>query len=800
MKSRTAKRLVFLFTVMSLLLLIVTPALGVDAKAPESAAQSLFRLGLLKGAGTAADGSPNFALDDSVTRAQAAVMIVRLLGKAEEAGNEKWSLPFKDVPDWAESEIGYAHANGIILGASADSFDSYSSVTATQFLTLILRALGYKDGVDFTWDKAWEKTDALGITNGEYNAANNEVTRGSLAVLSLSALDAENIAVGAKLISILVDAGAVSAEAAKEEGFVVESVETTVTFTYDGGAGTLKGALPATQRVPRGARVARPADPQIDGYMFTEWYTSVTEMMDMFGMQYPVSRETAWDFDNPVTADSGTKIELKARFVKPFKGVDGDIVALSLTTATAARGETPYRSVSALFDGEIFANGGAHGSLPVLDSAFSPDMFITYSSGVFRVKTDGKGYITEFYADFEGIQEGYGVVGGNGTVSLGVNPKTYNTAGAKLYNFSGASSPFAVVTAAELSAINNNAMHYWAVVEGSTLKTLYIYNPDTALKPAPIAADKLANIKKFKVEIPAGGSSTPTSPLKYAYYDPTPANASAGSVPLVVWFHGSGFGTNAWDTFFSDSDASPNYIAKWASEEYQKLFGSSGAYILAPSANVHPVIGMEHRWGDSGATQVDLAFDLIDSFVKAHPDIDTSRIYIGGFSVGGGMTMLMAREAANAASTITHGIKFAAAFPCSPTYRTLYNGSGYSADDGVAETLKALPIWLFHSNSEGLTTVGTSYSQAFIKALLEKATVDSRYTVFSDSVSGQFGPQFKLPSGGLTNGHGIAWGAALNNLQSSTGSYLTAENTTYTKTHRDAAVTTLIAWLVAQSK
>ncbi len=43
-------------------------------------------------------------------------------------------------------------------------------MSTAQFLTLLLRALGYEDGKDFTWGTAWTLTDQLGITDGDYTA------------------------------------------------------------------------------------------------------------------------------------------------------------------------------------------------------------------------------------------------------------------------------------------------------------------------------------------------------------------------------------------------------------------------------------------------------------------------------------------------------------------------------------------------------------------------------------------------------------------------------------------------------
>lgn len=59
---------------------------------------------------------------------------------------------------------------------------------ATQYLTFVLRSLGYDSSKDFKWDAAWELTDKLGITAGEYSKNSKGFVRGNVAEISLAAL------------------------------------------------------------------------------------------------------------------------------------------------------------------------------------------------------------------------------------------------------------------------------------------------------------------------------------------------------------------------------------------------------------------------------------------------------------------------------------------------------------------------------------------------------------------------------------------------------------------------------------
>lgn len=184
------KKVCVLFLVLTLWVGLSCPALAANAGEKETAAWSLYQLGLFQGSGVDSEGFPVFDLDKAPNRAQSVTMLVRLLGAEEEAQEGEWETPFTDLPEWAEPYIGYAFAQGLTTGRGGNSFDPDSPVSATEFLTFVLRALGYSSETDFHWDKAWELSDKLGITQGEYPAA-GEFLRGDLAWVSCNALEAK---------------------------------------------------------------------------------------------------------------------------------------------------------------------------------------------------------------------------------------------------------------------------------------------------------------------------------------------------------------------------------------------------------------------------------------------------------------------------------------------------------------------------------------------------------------------------------------------------------------------------------
>ena len=191
-------------------------------ESPIDAANKLYKLGLFRGVGINADGTPNFDLDRAPTRAEAITMFVRLLGKENEALAGTWSTPFTDVAAWAKPYVGYAYENGLTNGVSATKFDSNSPATASMYITFVLRALGYSSDSDFAWNAAWELSDVLGFTRGEYNKETLNFMRRDVAVISFNVLSVVDKNTGKALYERLVESGVFTREAAAGVGLAAE--------------------------------------------------------------------------------------------------------------------------------------------------------------------------------------------------------------------------------------------------------------------------------------------------------------------------------------------------------------------------------------------------------------------------------------------------------------------------------------------------------------------------------------------------------------------------------------------------
>ncbi len=206
------KRILSLLAAFAFILSIGGGALAAEPSQQQTAAETLYRLGLLRGTGLNEDGTPKFELNRGLTRQEAVTMLVRLLGKESAALSENNWIPFYDVDAWARPYVGYAYAKGYTNGTGPATFGGSERVSATQYITFVLRALGYTSGTDFQWDRAWGLSDLIGLTKGEYREG-VEFLRGGAVEISLRALSQTTKPDSTTLLYRLFSEGAVSSAA-----------------------------------------------------------------------------------------------------------------------------------------------------------------------------------------------------------------------------------------------------------------------------------------------------------------------------------------------------------------------------------------------------------------------------------------------------------------------------------------------------------------------------------------------------------------------------------------------------------
>ena len=168
------------------------------------------------------------------------------------------------------------------------------------------------------------------------------------------------------------------------------------------------------------------------------------------------------------------------------------------------------------------------------------------------------------------------------------------------------------------------------------------------------------------------GPETDGYTLDYTYFSPVIAGDKT-KYPLVIWLHGMGNGLKPGDQL------SANDIEAWVTAELQSRFkGSGGAFILAPRSLEEKRIYWEDRL-------IKPLRATIDAFIAENREnIDISRIYIGGYSMGGRMTLKMA---------VAYPEMFAAVFPICPAW---------VPDKAAAAKIADIPIWITSSKKDEL--------------------------------------------------------------------------------------------------
>ncbi len=196
------KRITALLLVVVMSCMLVMPTSALDITKALAAADSLNALGLFNGTGTDVYGKPLYDLSRSITRQEAIATLVRFLGKEDEALTEEWNIPFTDVDDSMKTYVGYAYENGIISSTPSTTFGANDNVTAAQFMTFVLRALGYSSDTDFKWDSPWTLAESLGLCGqGEYHLLNNNnFKRGDAAMILNNALSVANKTTGERML------------------------------------------------------------------------------------------------------------------------------------------------------------------------------------------------------------------------------------------------------------------------------------------------------------------------------------------------------------------------------------------------------------------------------------------------------------------------------------------------------------------------------------------------------------------------------------------------------------------------
>lgn len=161
---------------------------------------------------------PSRDLTKPATRAQAAVLLVRLAGGEKKPDTDGWFAGFRDVPDWARTAVNYANRRGWISGVSNVQFNPNGHLNADAWCAMLLRMLGYSDKTgDFEISDAAAFAWRIGLTGRQLTGI---LSVGDLAEAIYDALDFCYKGTETTVLSRLMDLGVCTASAANALGLL----------------------------------------------------------------------------------------------------------------------------------------------------------------------------------------------------------------------------------------------------------------------------------------------------------------------------------------------------------------------------------------------------------------------------------------------------------------------------------------------------------------------------------------------------------------------------------------------------
>lgn len=160
---------------------------------------------------------------------------------------------------------------------------------------------------------------------------------------------------------------------------------------------------------------------------------------------------------------------------------------------------------------------------------------------------------------------------------------------------------------------------------------------------------------------------------------------------LIVFLHGRG-----------ERGKDLNLVKKWGLPKRLETDSHFPFFVLSPQC---PDTTSWHA-------QTESVMALIDKFISSHP-VDTTRIYLTGFSMGGMGTLEIAMQ---------YPERFHAIAPVAGLM---------PFDTDKLTTLKDMPIWVFHSEKDEIVPI--QQSETIIKTFRDMGSYKAKFTRYTDA-------------------------------------------------------------------
>lgn len=167
--------------------------------------------------------------DAPVTRAEAAVLLVRLAGGEVRPDTDGWFAGFRDVPAGAQQAVNYAARRGWVNGLNNVTFGASRPLNADAWCAMLLRMLGYSDrDGDFAVSDAAAFAWRVGLTGRQLSGT---LTLGDVAGSVYDALDFSYKGTETTVLDRLLEYGVCTSAAVNALG--LQNLELTARQTAD---------------------------------------------------------------------------------------------------------------------------------------------------------------------------------------------------------------------------------------------------------------------------------------------------------------------------------------------------------------------------------------------------------------------------------------------------------------------------------------------------------------------------------------------------------------------------------------
>ena len=322
--------------------------------------------------------------NDTLTRAQFCKLAVLAEGHADQVKGSAYRTLFSDVPasHWAASYVNLAYEEGLVSGYGNGTFGPDDPVTTAQAATIVLHLLGYSnDHIGPFWPEDYlEKAQGLGLLDGIDRTSSHSMTRGEAALLLCQMLNlptADGKDYAQVLAASTVGDAVLMDNDAQDDGSAL--IYANGTLTYYDQAKQLSEAL-----VGRRGTLLLNQSGKVSGFIPDESrYKEILNgeadssgVTDSSGTKYTVPSSAVLVMDDEVRYGVVTSVGSSSAQVKLSCGLtaSGELYSSSsaqvgeLVRVTAAqKGKLTLSSVSASAPGKLDLAAGTLGSIQLSD-------------------------------------------------------------------------------------------------------------------------------------------------------------------------------------------------------------------------------------------------------------------------------------------------------------------------------------------------------------------------------------------------------------------------------------------------